>query len=299
MENAVFVRAPAKVNLHLRVYGRRSDGFHGILSLFQAVSLADELSVGSLKQPNALEIDGTFDCPPEATTIHKAVLAYRGATGDSRGLAIRVKKVIPAGAGLGGGSSDAAATLRALEALRTADGLPGLGPEALKRLGATIGSDVPFFLDGGAALVRGRGEFVEPVPARGDFALLLVFPGFGVGTPWAYGLLDRERPDDSAESDPSAESLLAAYRGKPETWPFANSFEPCVSAARPEIASLVAELRRLGASFAMMSGSGSTVFGVFADLAAAEGAGKTLASAGSPALRIFPTLPLARPTSLE
>jgi len=156
MAESVRVRAAAKVNLHLRVYGRRNDGFHGILSLFQAVSLADLIVIRSLKESDTIEIDGNFDCPAQDTTIYKDIVAFRKASGIRTGLSLSGDKCIPAGAGLGGGSSDAAATLTGLQSLL--DG--GLMPAAIEELGAGIGSDVPFFLNSAAAIVAGRGEEV-------------------------------------------------------------------------------------------------------------------------------------------
>jgi 4-diphosphocytidyl-2-C-methyl-D-erythritol kinase len=231
MAESVRVRAAAKINLHLRVYGRRKDGFHGILSLFQAVSLADSIVIRSLKESDTIEIDGDFDCPVEATTVYKAVVAYRQASGIKTGLSLKVDKRIPAGAGLGGGSSDAAATLLGLQALLGG----GLVPGVLAALGATLGSDVPFFLSSTAAIVSGRGEDVRPIEARDDFSIVIAFPGFSVSTAGAYALLDRKRPDDTHEPDPGSEELVVAYRDDIMRWPFANSFEPVISATRSEI----------------------------------------------------------------
>jgi 4-diphosphocytidyl-2-C-methyl-D-erythritol kinase len=261
MAGSIRVTAAAKVNLHLRVYPRRSDGFHGILSLFQAVSLADELVIRSLKESDTIEIKGDFDCPAEFTTVYKAASAYLCASGLKRGLSISVDKRIPAGAGLGGGSSDAAATLLGLEACLGG----GLDQSRLSSIGASIGSDVPFFLNAAAAIVSGRGEVVEAIEARADFRLLLVDPGFPVSTVSAYGLLDmnRRRDDEARELDPTPGELIAAYRGRIRDWPFANSFEPIIGEQRREIANIRRLLLDSGASFAAMSGSGSTLFGVF------------------------------------
>ena len=228
MAESVRIQAAAKVNLHLRVYGRRKDGFHGILSLFQALTLADSLVIRSLKESDTIEVEGDFDCPKQCTSVYKAALAYREATGVKRGLSISVDKRIPAGAGLGGGSSDAAAVLIGLEALLSG----GLSASGLASLGASIGSDVPFFLSAAAAIVSGRGEIVSPIEARDDYSLVLVFPGEAVSTAWAYSLLDGERPDDSAEPDLGREDIGRAYRGEIRAWPFANSFEGPVGRAR-------------------------------------------------------------------
>jgi len=278
--------------LHLRVYGRRKDGYHGILSIFQAVSLGDCIVIRSLKESDTIEIEGDFDCPARQTTIYKAVLAYREATGDRTGLSISVDKRIPAGAGLGGGSSDAASALVGLEAILEG----GLGSSAMKGLGASIGSDVPFFLTAAAAIVSGRGEIVRPLEARDDYCLVLAFPGPGVSTAWAYSLLDSERPDDSAEPDPGMEELAEAYRGDIGLWPFANSFEGPVFRARREIPKAVELVAGSGASFAAMSGSGNAVFGVFEDEPAARAATAKLRDAGFHACA---SSPLARYPPLD
>jgi 4-diphosphocytidyl-2-C-methyl-D-erythritol kinase len=292
MAQSVRVQAAAKVNLHLRIYDRRIDGFHGILSIFQALSLSDSIVIRSLKESETIEIDGDFDCPARATTVYKAAEAYRAATGIRKGLAISVDKRIPAGAGLGGGSSDAAALLLGLETLWGG----GLGSSALADLGASIGSDVPFFLSSGAAIVSGRGERVEPIRAREDLAVVLAFPRFSISTAWAYGLLDRARPDGSGEADPSARELEAAYYRDVRLWPFANSFEAVIGASKPEIPAAKRVLLGAGASFAAMSGSGSSVFGVFEKGAETDTAIRRLRASGCDA---WAATPLARSATLD
>ncbi|MDP2815430.1 MAG: 4-(cytidine 5'-diphospho)-2-C-methyl-D-erythritol kinase, partial [Rectinemataceae bacterium] len=189
------MRASAKINLHLEVFHKRPDGFHDLSSLFQAVDLYDDIYVRSLKEQETIEIFGDFDCPPENTTIWKAVSLFRKASGIRQGISICVEKRIPAGAGLGGGSSDAASVLRALN---EANGRC-LAPEVLSSLAASVGSDVPFFLSGGSALASGRGERLAETPSRTDFSVVVVFPGFPVSTAWAYSKLD----EHSAHADPA------------------------------------------------------------------------------------------------
>ncbi len=292
MAGIVRVRASAKVNLHLRVYGRRADGYHDILSVFQAISLSDTIVIRSLKESDSIVIEGDFDCPARLTTVYKAALAYREATGIRTGLSISVDKRIPAGAGLGGGSSDAAAVLNGLEQLFRG----GLPPPALAVLGASIGSDVPFFLSSAAAIVSGRGENISPIEAREDYSIVLAFPGKAVSTAWAYSALDADRPDDSSEPDPNRRCLLEAYRGTIRRWPFANSFEGPIGRARSEIPEAKTMLRGLGASFAAMSGSGNCVFGVFEAKRAAGSALKRLEHAG---IRCLDASPLARCVPLD
>jgi 4-diphosphocytidyl-2-C-methyl-D-erythritol kinase len=292
MATSVRIQAAAKVNVHLRIYGRRQDGYHDILSLFQAVAIMDDIVVRSLKEPETVHIDGEFDCQPQATTIFKAVEAYRSATGIRKGVSISVAKGIPAGGGLGGGSSDAAACLRGLDALFGS----GLGDDFLARLGARIGSDVPFFFGAAAALVQGRGERLCPLPARDDLFFVIADPRFPIGTAWAYDRLDALRPDDAGEPDPSPDAISAAYRGDPRSWPFANSFEGIVGSEKPEIPALRGRLVDLGAQFAIMSGSGSSVVGVFPDPASAEAARRALERGGA---RAAIAAPLARIPGVE
>jgi 4-diphosphocytidyl-2-C-methyl-D-erythritol kinase len=292
MAESIRVQAAAKVNLHLRVYNRRADGYHGILSIFQAVSLADSIVIRSLKESDSIAIDGDFDCPARLTTVYKAAVAYREATGIRTGLRISVDKRIPAGAGLGGGSSDAAAVLIGLDAL-----LRGrLSPSELEGLGSSIGSDVPFFLSSAAAIVAGRGEKVSPIEARDDFRLVIAFPGFAVQTARAYALLDQVRPDDLSEPDPDSTALVGAYHGDIRSWPFANSFEAVISASRPEVPAAKGILLSGGASFSAMSGSGSSVFGAFEGGTDTREAVERLRASGYTAYAVSP---LARCVALD
>ncbi len=295
MEKVVRIAAPAKINLHLRVYRRGGDGFHGLRSIFQAISLADEVIVRSLKKSNSIEILGDFDCPVEKTTFYKAILAWRRATGDTQGFRIEAQKHIPSGGGLGGGSSDAAAALRAFNFLSESP----LDTAQLALLGAEVGSDVPFFLYGAAALVSGRGEIVEPIQARSDFGLLLCEPGFPSATPAAFALLDKERPDDSAEPDPAVARLLEAYYGPPAAWPFINSFEGPLFARYPVLGACFDALKQAGALFVRMSGSGSTLLGVFAGPDEARAAAASLGAKGPSGAEWLPVFPLARMQSVE
>jgi 4-diphosphocytidyl-2-C-methyl-D-erythritol kinase len=290
MEKAVLSRAPAKVNLHLGVYGRRQDGYHEISSIFQAISLADELVVRSLKEPECIRIDGVFDCPPEKTTLYGAIVAFRAATGCNEGVSVEARKAIPAGAGMGGGSSDAASLLIALDALFET----GLDAARLESIGARIGSDVPFFVRGGAAIVTGRGETVEPIAARQDFSLVVVFPGFPVRTADAYDLLDASRSRMAGGSDLGIEELRRAYRLPVTDWPFFNSFEGPIGAAHPAIADWIRRLHEEGAGFVRMSGSGSTVFGLFEYRGDAVRAARKLKDRASPGVLVSTALPLAR-----
>lgn len=273
----ISVEASAKVNLYLRVLGRRADGYHEILSLLQAVSLADRLIFRALDPAGAVALHGDFAVEPEKNLIVQAVRAFRAVTGIDRGVRIDVEKRIPAGAGLGGGSSDAAAALVALDRLWGT----GLGLPRLRALAERLGSDVPFFLHGAASIVEGRGERVRPLPARSDFCLILFHPPFAIDTAAAYRWLDMD-PHRTAGTA-AALALEAMYREAPVgQWRLENSFDPVVEARFP----LVAEIKRLligqNARYAGLSGSGSTVFGLFEGRDEAEKAARGLSDRGFP-----------------
>jgi 4-diphosphocytidyl-2-C-methyl-D-erythritol kinase len=285
------ITAPAKINLHLRITGRRPDGFHELESIFVALALGDTLRFETVDRDGALEIamNGRFPgekAPPmEQNIVFTAISRFRARSGWNRGIRALVEKRIPLGGGLGGGSSDAAAALAALNSLAAADGRR-LESGALAALGASLGSDVPFFLHRNttAAWVTGRGENIRPLdaPALAALSIVLVNPGFPSGTAGAFQLLDQYReaacpPAAAIGEAAAAESALA---GPPEDWPFTNDFLPVfIRAAGPAgtaYTTILARLRETGAAFAGLSGSGSTCFGVFADRERAEKAGKTL-----------------------
>lgn len=254
------LNAPAKINLHLKVLGIRLDGYHNIVSIFQAIDLSDKIIMCSLKEENALEIQGDFDCPPSQTTIHAAVQAFRKDTGWKCGLSIRIDKQIPAGAGMGGGSSDAASVLRGLN---FASG-KNLCADHLSALASVVGSDVPFFLGTCCALVEGRGEHLLPVTPRTDFHVVVVFPGFSVSTKTAFRLLDNMVAENGGFPEYHETRLVEQYLEYPhENWFFTNDFQTSLSPAFPVFRDLNEILKGEGADFTSLSGSGSTVFGVF------------------------------------
>jgi 4-diphosphocytidyl-2-C-methyl-D-erythritol kinase len=296
MPGSLKIPAPCKINLHLRVGKRRADGYHDLESLFAALDFGDTLEFEVLKDPGICEIltdwqapsvpcpsadpvKPEFPVPPLKNIVYRAVSLFRARTGFDPGLRIRLEKRIPLGGGLGGGSSDAAATLRALNMLADT----GLGREDLREMALNLGSDVPFFLDGGAALVSGRGEHIEPLPVPSGLKVLLVNPGFPSPTAGSFRRLDQWRGQNSGlpEPDlPQAELILALANGHPETWPYTNDFLP-VFLAGPEgeagvYRRLISSLREEGADFAGLSGAGSTCFGIFKDRNMAEKALQTL-----------------------
>ncbi|MDR1430455.1 MAG: 4-(cytidine 5'-diphospho)-2-C-methyl-D-erythritol kinase [Spirochaetaceae bacterium] len=288
MPSVLTIEAPCKINLHLRVLGRREDGFHDLESLFLALSWGDTLKFEVKAGEGGCEFLADREFPPGENLIVKAVRAFREASGFTRSLRIRLVKRLPLGAGLGGGSSDAAAVLKALAVLSGT----ALDSGELNRLALGLGSDVPFFLGTGAAFVSGRGGILEPVePPRGIW-IVLVKPDFSSSTPKAFALLDRER-GERRDREPSKEALVRALGAGPETWPYTNDFLPLfIEHGPPEegavYSRLMGDFKRLGAAFAGLSGSGSTCFGVFKEKEAAKRAEKALRSQWNLVKTTFP-----------
>lgn len=259
-------QAPAKLNLFLRVIGRRADGFHELETVFQAIDLADELTVAP---EDALQLTGgCADAPPgPENLVLRAAAALREATGCTRGAVMHLEKRIPVGAGLGGGSSDAAAALIALNRLWDLN----VSRERLMELAARLGSDVPFFLMGGAALGRGRGELLEPlplIPGAASRCFVLARPAFPVPTARAYAVY-RPAPADT----PDLDAFLHAYAtGEPERLApvLRNDLEAGVFGEWPELVAVRERLLAAGALGARMTGSGSVLFGLARDEAHAR-----------------------------
>ena len=273
--------APAKINLGLRVLNRGSDGYHELRTIFQTISLADQLRV--TYDPGGDE-EVALDCD-NASLSTRNNLAVRAAESLLRAggwpgnVAIELKKLIPAGAGLGGGSSDAAAVLLALRRLLK----PRPHPEMLAEVAAELGSDVPFFLQGGTALGLGRGEDVYPLPDQPRRWLVLVAPEVFVSTPEAYRALWKSRARLTA---PQRQHIINGFRASiaaseesgsldPAKLPV-NDFESVIFQQFPLLRKWKKRLIEAGASVAMMSGSGSAVFGVFSSRRRARAACKVL-----------------------
>lgn len=256
-------RAHAKINLHLDILDRREDGFHDLVSLFQKVSLYDEIHISCRDSSRtSCAVECSVPIALEQNTMYRAAHAYCSAAGISREITITCSKHIPSCAGLGGGSSDAAQVLLLLNEMH---GLL-LSDEQLHRIAASIGSDVPFFLGGPAALVRGRGERIEEVEPRDDLEGVLIIPDFGISTPEAFRALDESRrlaSDRLVDHLPmDRQQIMSEYHAPVGSWGFFNSFTPVLHRRYPVYRSLEVQLRRAGASFAMISGSGSAVFGL-------------------------------------
>lgn len=253
------LQAPAKINLSFAIKGRRDDGFHEIETLMAPISLCDRLTIERGKATEGVKFSCDDPSVPkgEENLVVRAARLLQERAKIGAGIEIGLEKNIPHGAGLGGGSSDAAATLLGLNELFETR----LDQKTLIELAAEIGSDVPFFILGSAATCRGRGEIVEPASLPARFNLLLVKPDFGVPTPWAY-----ERWRDSREL-PGVDHAAQTFSGVR----FWNDLERPVFEKFVLLGHLKTWLRlQPEVGVALMSGSGSTVFAVVHESADAE-----------------------------
>lgn len=260
------VSAPAKVNLTLRVLGRRPDAFHELSSLFAPISLADHLDVRVGGTRIRVRVPGRPELETPDNLCARAATAFAAETGLPSGVDVRLEKRIPIAAGLGGGSADAAAVLRCLA---RAHGLRA-GDPRVARAALAVGSDVPFFLRATPAHARGRGELLDPAPTLPDLHFLIVKPPFGVSAGEAYRALARLR--EEGRLPPGRDRPLPAAFANADAVARAlhNDLETAVVRLYPELADLRVRLRRAGARGVLMSGSGSCFFGLFADAASAR-----------------------------
>jgi 4-diphosphocytidyl-2-C-methyl-D-erythritol kinase len=267
--SAITVHAPAKTNLILRVLDRRADGFHNLWSVMQTIGLEDDVTI-RLNQDHA---DIRLQCNVSSLSTDQTNLVVQAAAAVLRrcertlGLDIALTKRIPMGAGLGGGSSDAAATIIGLNRLLNL----GWSATEMAQVGQALGSDVPFFFFAPSAVVTGRGERVNLVRMKGNRWMALVNPGFSVETKWAYQELSSTRAQVPALSEQQA----ALDRERDISWEqiaraAENDFETPVFAAHPDLRAIKQDLLTQGAEAALLSGSGATVFGVFRDEAHAK-----------------------------
>lgn len=274
--------APAKVNLVLQVGERRADGLHEVCSLFASLELADRVGVeprGEGEPGEDVIVCPGVDGPNLATA---ALAAYRSAAGTDTlpAVCIRIEKQIPVAAGLGGGSADAAAVLRAADALAARP----LGRDALRELAARVGADVPSQVEPGHALVTGAGERVEPV-ALPAMTLVLVPREEGLSTARVYAEADR-LGSPRARLEPSRLRELSRATSLEALAPFfENDLEPAALSLRPELMEVAEALRRAGAAATLVSGSGPTMVGAFDDSSAAARAAAKLPGAIVTSLR--------------
>lgn len=268
MTESVTVAAHAKINWILRVLDRRADRYHSIETLFQTISLHDEITITPAER---FELDSDDSSIPSGrdNLVLRAASLMRERFGTPP-VRVQLRKRIPAGGGLGGGSSDAAATLIALSRI--------FAPESESRLpdlALQIGSDVPFFLIGGTAYATGRGDILTPLPSPSPIPLLLSFPGAAVSTADAYRWLDESAKKSSRVGAARVRDLV--MNGLlDDASELTNDFERVVFEKMPELAAIKREMLAAGAAWSGMSGSGSTIVGAFRDVASRDEAAARL-----------------------
>ena len=265
--NALEIEVYAKINLSLRILGKIEGGYHSVETIFQNISLADRLSFTTTK--GEIEVHCDHPAVPEGSEN----LAYKAAAScleilsvKDKGLRIEIDKGIPVSSGMGGGSADAAGTMLACEKLFGP--VPG-GDTTRFALAAGLGADVPFLLYGGRALAWGIGERMLQLPVKESTPVLLIFPELDVSTSWAYRALDNAKAEGihteimDVNSGPLNWEELIGQLGP--TSGLINDFEPVVFAYHPELREFKVRLKEAGADVALMSGSGSAIFGLFTD----------------------------------
>jgi 4-diphosphocytidyl-2-C-methyl-D-erythritol kinase len=255
------VRPTAKINLTLRVGALGADGFHDVRTLLQSIGLADAMTVSARRGPFAFVCRAPGVPADESNIVWRAARALwtaAGREGEPRDAHIRLEKSIPAQAGLGGGSADAAAALTALNVIWEMR----LSRKDLHKVAATLGADVPFFLMGGTAVGTGKGDELYPADDVNRLGVVIVKPSFGVSTADAYRWLDEDRA--AGITAPATERLRDVHVGW-ETDPLVltNDLEGPVARRHPEILEVIESCYKEGAMAAAMTGSGSAVFGLF------------------------------------
>lgn len=270
------IHAPAKINWSLNVLKKRDDSYHNIISLMHCIKLFDELTFES---SDKIEILSDLNIPLEQNLIYKALSLLKELYSVNKGARIILKKTIPTGAGLGGGSSDAAYTLLGLNRLWNLS----LNRKELTEIALKIGSDVPFFLHCPLCIVEGKGDIIHPLDIHISYPLLLVKPSIDISTSWAYKILAESRSFQKQHLEIEAfNNELTKYKDYRDNIKLIhkallqknivqlknllkNDFEPIITTHFAVIGDIKERLLKAGASIAMMSGSGSTVFGVFKD----------------------------------
>ena len=275
-------RACAKLNLYLDITGILPDGYHSLCSVMQSIDLYDTVNV-EVADTITLSTDRPYIPTDERNTAYKAAKLFFEATGINGGADIKIKKIIPVGAGMAGGSADAAAVLNLLNILY---GMP-LSNEELSQVALKVGADVPFCLEGGTMLAEGKGEKLTGLPKLPKCFFVVVKPDFSVSTKDAYKMFDEQGGDC-----PAVDGILRALERKNIKEVCANmgnDLERCIASAHPQVDEIKHKLHQLGAIGSMMTGSGSAVFGVFDNIGLAQRAADVLKK---PKQRVFVCRPV-------
>ncbi|MCX6343696.1 MAG: 4-(cytidine 5'-diphospho)-2-C-methyl-D-erythritol kinase [Armatimonadetes bacterium] len=277
----------AKINLTLEVGGKRADGYHDLDSVAQIIDIKDELRI-SKAENGVIEVTSDTAGVPSgpANLVYKACEAFFIATGIRSGAKCALTKRIPVQAGLGGGSGNAAAAILGLDMLYETQ----LPLEQLSEIAASVASDAPLFIYGGTVRMRGRGDQIEPLPDAPELNLVVVKPIIGVSTAWAYSELDKSPDRKLKGKSDIAEKAIHSGNREALINSLYNDFDPIACGASEEIAKAKQMLKDNGAQGTLLSGSGSAVFGIFADIEDCQTAAKNLRS-DFPKLFVTRTLP--------
>ncbi|MBR5783257.1 MAG: 4-(cytidine 5'-diphospho)-2-C-methyl-D-erythritol kinase [Clostridia bacterium] len=279
----LFIKAYAKVNLSLDVCGKRQDGYHELRSVMQQISLADDLWAEPAEKVS-LSCNLPYIPTDERNIVCKAAKAFFDYTGIHSGVRFTLHKRVPSGAGLGGGSGDGAAAVKLLDKMYGT----GLSREQMAEIVAPIGADLPFFMYGGTALAEGIGEKLTPLTPLAQGAFLLLKPKFSLSTPIIFSALDTL----ADYPHPDADKMMAALSGgslQEVADAMGNSMQCAVVKTYPVIDTFCRKLKDAGAMGAVMSGSGSTVYGLFGSVADAKKAALSLIS---PELSVYIAVPV-------
>jgi 4-diphosphocytidyl-2-C-methyl-D-erythritol kinase len=276
--------SPAKINLYLRIIGKRTDGYHELETVMLPLDFGDQITLRSHKTGIALACDDPRLPTDDSNLALRAARAMAEAFGTEKGAKIGLKKRTPLAAGLGGGSSNAAATLLGLNRLWKLDA----PSEELHALAASLGSDINFFMAGGAALCRGRGEKIEPIPCKLSAAILLVNPGFGISTKWAYESWAGAAAESRLTAPPPEVSLLQRALAEDDLTGVSrclfNSLEAPSIRKFPVLELIKNSMCDGGATGALMSGSGATVFGLFPEAKLAKASARKVREQFGPSM---------------
>ena len=252
----------SKVNIGLKVLNQRDDGYHNIYTVFQELDFGDSITIEKTDSGCTIKSNVDWISTDKSNMCHKAYSAIKTKFPDLGGISIHIEKNVPIGSGLGGGSANAAAVLKGMNELY---GL-GLSNSELENIGASVGADVPFFIGGGTQLGEGIGDKLTLLPSHIQGTYLLVIPDVSISTPWAYSELINKL--NSEELMPNFAGFFSGDYASLKI--FENDFERIVIPAYPEIGAIKRKLLELGARFASLSGSGSTVYGIFDEDASAK-----------------------------
>jgi 4-diphosphocytidyl-2-C-methyl-D-erythritol kinase len=252
----------SKINIGLKILGQRKDGFHNINTIFQELQFGDTISIEKSDQGCNITSDVNWIPNDKSNFCYNAYEELVKKFPDIDGVKIIINKNVPVGSGLGGGSANAAAVLKGICKLFDL----GISNNELKEIALNIGADVPFFINGGTQLGKGIGEILKPInnPIEGFY--LLVIPNISISTEWAYSQIKNKL--NSEETLTNFAGFSGGKNFSPEL--FENDFERVVIPTYPEIGSIKEKLIEFGAMFASLSGSGSTVYGIFSDDSSAE-----------------------------